>query len=60
MFNLKLTNMSYNEWDADRDREIIENHGEWGTSYCNDRWRDFDCENAQDRLDAYESGEYDD
>ncbi len=52
--------MSYNEWDADRDREIIENHGEWGTSYCNDRWRDFDCENVQDRLDAYESGEYDD
>lgn len=51
--------MSYNDWDADRDRETIENHGEWGTSYCNDGWRDIDCENAGDRLDAYENGEND-
>lgn len=59
MFNLILIIMSYDEWDADRDRETIENHGEWGVSYCNDGWRDIDCENAQDRLDAYENGDYD-
>jgi hypothetical protein len=51
--------MSYDEWDAMRDRDTVKNHGEWGVSYANDAWRDIDSEAAQERLDAYENGEYD-
>lgn len=49
----------YDESDYDRDCDTVENNGEWGVSYCRDGARDEDVEDAQDRIDAYESGEYD-
>jgi hypothetical protein len=51
--------MSYDEWDAIRDRETVENHGEWGVTYANEAWKKSDSEAAQERLDAYERGDYD-
>ncbi|MDR1678527.1 MAG: hypothetical protein LBR81_01990 [Prevotellaceae bacterium] len=44
--------MSYDEWDAMRDRETVKNNGESGVSYANEAWRESDVEEAQKRLDA--------